>query len=437
MVNEVSGSDSAESLAAGGLSAEGGCMTGYTVIDVETTGLSAEKHDRVVEIGVVFVSDRGEIQDQWSTLVDPQRDVGPTRVHGITASDVVGAPTFAQIAPYVLRAVQGRTVVAHNASFDLRFLANELLKAGVPLTDLPLRGLCTMRWSTAYLDAPSRRLIDCCAAGGVELVDAHSAAADARATAGLLAYFLRASRWQPPWEEELHESRAYSWAAYPGEVSSLRLQGRGEARASQRSDAWLDRIVSRMPRAADTRVDTYLAVLEMALLDGFLAEHEKDQLVSVARESGLTRGQVLDIHGSYLEAMAEVALEDGVVTDSERQDMERVAGAIGLQTADVEHVLETAGVASTSTLTAKVALTSSGITLAPGDRVVFTGDMQRKRSEWEELARSRGLVPGAVTKKTKLVVAADPNSLSGKAAKARSYGIPIITEAAFAQLMGT
>ena len=41
-----------------------------------------------------------------------------------------------------------------------------------------------------------------------------------------------------------------------------------------------------------------------------------------------------------------------------------------------------------------------------------------------------------MTKKTKVVVAADPNSLSGKAAKARGYGVPILTEAAFERLLG-
>ena len=47
-----------------------------------------------------------------------------------------------------------------------------------------------------------------------------------------------------------------------------------------------------------------------------------------------------------------------------------------------------------------------------------------------------GLKCGGITKKTKLVVAADPDSQSGKAAKARSYGVPVVTEAAFARLLG-
>ena len=410
-------------------------MSGYTVIDVETTGLSPEKGDRVVEIGVVYVSDDGHVQDHWSTLINPQRDVGPTRIHGITASDVVSAPTFGDIAPYVLRAVTGRTVVAHNASFDLRFLAAELNRAGVPLRGLPLSGLCTMQWSSAYLNAASRRLVDCCRACGVPLTDAHSAAADAIATAHLLSHYLTASSYEPPWGDTIAVTRGYAWPSFSGDYPELRMARRSEVRTA-RQDEWLDRIVSRMPRAADTRVDSYLAVLEMAMLDGFLAEHEKEALVETAVAAGLTRGQVLDLHADYLRAMAEVALEDHVVTAEERHDLERVASMLGLRNTDVDEALRAAIDAGTGQhARSMVALATSGIRLEPGDRVVFTGDMVRDRSEWEALARRRGLEPGGITKRTKVVVAADPNSLSGKAGKARSYGIPIITETAFERLL--
>lgn len=123
-------------------------MTGYeyTVIDVGTTGLSPTTHDRVAEIAVVYVSDSGVVQDRWSTLVNPQRDVGRTDIHGITASDVVDAPTFSEIAPYVLRAIDGRVVTAHNAAFDLRFLAHKLrrIDSFSPLNEATRESLAKM-----------------------------------------------------------------------------------------------------------------------------------------------------------------------------------------------------------------------------------------------------------------------------------------------------
>lgn len=409
-------------------------MSGYTVIDLETTGLSPEKTDRVVEVGVVYVSESGAIQDHWSTLINPERDVGPTRIHGISPTDLSDAPRFAEVAPYLLRAVAGRTIVAHNATFDLRFLAREFLRSGISLERLPLDGLCTMQWSSTYLTAPSRRLIDCCRACGISLENAHSAHADAYATAQLLAHYIGRSGGQLPWRETLDRSSAYTWPGYVGEYPQMKMVRREQVRAV-RQDTWLDEVVSRMPRAANPQVDAYLAVLEMALIDGFLAEHEKAALVSVARESGLTRGQVLDLHADYLRAMAEVALEDRVVTAQERADLESVAGMLGLRSTDVEAAVSEAQSRMASGMAATDAVASAAIDLLPGDRVVFTGDMLEDRSIWEERARAIGLEPGGISKKTKIVVAADPNSFSGKAAKARSYGIPIVTEAAFGRLL--
>ncbi|WP_205620827.1 exonuclease domain-containing protein [Intrasporangium chromatireducens] len=409
-------------------------VSGYTVIDVETTGLFPEKHDRIVEIAVVYVSDQGDIRDHWSTLVNPQRDVGPTRIHGISSTDVLDAPTFRQVAPYILRAVEGRTIVAHNATFDLRFLAHEFIRSGIPLENLPLHGVCTMQWSTSFINGASRRLVDCCNACGLPLENAHSAAGDALATAGLLAYFLNMSDFKPPWFERLHSTRGYTWPPFPGVYPELRIFGRRQARDVPQ-DQWLDRIVSRMPRAADPRVDGYLAVLETALVDRFLAEHEKDQLINVALESGLTRGQVIDLHADYLRAMAEVALDDGVVTEDERADLERVAAMLGLANGDVNMALELAAEPEHGRHRAGSAVATSGLKLSPGDRVCFTGEMGRPRSAWEQAVERKGLSCGGLTKSTAILVAADPNSLSGKAEKARRYGIPVVTEDAFEKLL--
>lgn len=411
-------------------------MSGYTVVDVETTGLIPEKHDRIVELAVTYVSHDGLIQDHWSTLVNPQRDVGPVSIHGIRPTDVVSAPTFAELAPYVLRAMAGRILVAHNATFDLRFLAAELQRCGVPLQQLPLHGVCTMQWAPVFMNVGGRRLADCCRATGISHENAHSAAGDAMATAHLLAHYLRASGYQPPWKPTLMAARSYPWPQYHGEFAELRLLPRG-AVAMRRPDEWLDRLVSRMPRAVNPPIDEYLAVLEMAMLDGFLAEHEKQALVHTARAAGLTRGQVLDIHGSYLLTLARLAWADGVVTADEMTELVRVAGMLGLTRGDAEAALAEAESSRDAEALDAALLQMSGLQLAPGDRVVFTGEMKRLRADWEKDARAAGLVPGSVTKTTKVVVAADPNTMSGKAAKARAYGVPIVTEDMFAKLLAS
>src|SRR3954447_5753566 len=112
------------------------------VIDVETTGLFP-RSDRIVEIGLVLLDDRGEVEAEFQTLVNPGRDVGPTALHGIKAADVAEAPTFAQLAPSLRSLRAGRVVVPHNALFDLRFLAAEFARASQHVDLSP--SLCTMR----------------------------------------------------------------------------------------------------------------------------------------------------------------------------------------------------------------------------------------------------------------------------------------------------
>ncbi|QSR30772.1 hypothetical protein CFI00_09760 [Nocardioides sp. S5] len=161
------------------------------------------------------------------------------------------------------------------------------------------------------------------------------------------------------------------------------------------------------------------------------AAHEEEALIGVAIELGLHRDQIAAVHATFLDAMAIAAWEDGVVTESEFADLSSVASMLGLPGGLVRIALERA-----EKLAGRSA-TDGDFRLEMGDQVVFTGELSVPRGQLEDLVQQAGLKCGGITKKTKVVVAADPDSQSGKAAKARSYGIPVITEAAFARLIGS
>jgi DNA polymerase-3 subunit epsilon len=398
-------------------------MSGYTVVDLETTGLFPQQHDRVVEMGVVFVSDDGAIEGEWSTLVNPQRDVGPTHIHGVRARDVLTAPTFAQLAPALLQAVRGRTVVAHNARFDLRFLEYEFQRVGLCFDSGHPTGLCTMQWAPRYLHAGSRKLVDCCSAAGISLTNQHDALCDAHATAELLIYLMGLTGPPPPWVREIEETRAFAWPDVHASTSEVGMVTRTTS-APIRADAWLDRIVAGMPHWDDIRVESYLEVLESALLDRYLSAHEEQALIETAVGLGIERSLLDGIHRTYLVSMAAVALADGVVSATEREDLDTVAALLGLGPDEVDAALKNA-----ESQPAHVEFV-----LEPGDCICLTGAMIRSRSDWEALAAVRGIQVGGLTKKTRLLVAADPDSQSGKAAKARTYGVPIVTEEMLARL---
>lgn len=398
-------------------------MTGYTVLDLETTGLFPQKHDRILEIGIVSVSEDGDVLDEWSTLINPGRDVGPTRIHGITARDVLSAPTFQDVAGHVISSLNGRTLVAHNARFDTHFLDYEFDRAGLG-TRPPTPSLCTMQLSNSYLRGASRKLRDCCAAASVPHLDEHTAIGDARAVAGLLRFYLTQSGRPVPWGHTNRLTRRHWWPEFDtcaGQVPTMVRVG-----AARRPDEWLERISSQLPRNPEPRIEAYLDVLERAMLDGYLSSHEEEALIQIAVELGLHRDQIAAVHATFLDAMAIAAWEDGVVTDAELADLGSVARMLGLPQGLIRIALDIAEkFAGRST-------TSGGFKLEMGDQVVFTGELSVARGQLEDLVRQAGLKCGAITKRTKVVVAADPDSQSGKAAQARRYGIPVITEAAFA-----
>ncbi|MFC2623667.1 exonuclease domain-containing protein [Propionibacterium acidifaciens] len=191
-------------------------MPGYAVLDLETTGFSPRRGDRIVEIGVVLLDGRGRGQGEWGTLVQPGRSVGATAVHRITEQDVAGAPTMEQIAGRLVEQLRGRLVVAHNASFDVPFLDAELRRAGVPLPGPMMPRACTMRLGRALLHPrpATFKLADCCRATGVGLHHAHSALGDARATAELFRVYMGITDGlgvPAPWERELGPAEDYPW----------------------------------------------------------------------------------------------------------------------------------------------------------------------------------------------------------------------------------
>ncbi|QKW20097.1 3'-5' exonuclease [Kitasatospora sp. NA04385] len=164
-------------------------MSGYAVVDVEATGRSPWRH-RVVEVAVVQLDAGLRIEREFATLVDPGGPVGPTHVHGIAQEDVLGAPRFRQIAPWLLELLAGRVLVGHHVTCDRSFLEREFARIGVALPPVPL--LCTMRMARRLLpEAGGFGLSACVDAAGLGWFPAHTALGDALATVELLRHCRR------------------------------------------------------------------------------------------------------------------------------------------------------------------------------------------------------------------------------------------------------
>ena len=117
----------------------------YIIFDTETTGLNPKMGDRIVEIAAVKVVNGRISNETFDSLINPHRliDHGAARVNRITNEMLRNAPESSEVIPKFLDFVGSDTLVAHNAGFDLAFLANEMMLLGLNTDSLP-KSLCTL-----------------------------------------------------------------------------------------------------------------------------------------------------------------------------------------------------------------------------------------------------------------------------------------------------
>ena len=110
-------------------------MSRQIVLDTETTGLSAEGGDRIIEIGCVELVARKLTGNNKHFYLNPERDSheDALKVHGISNEFLKDKPKFAAVADELLDYLQGAEIIIHNAAFDVGFLNKELELTGRPL----------------------------------------------------------------------------------------------------------------------------------------------------------------------------------------------------------------------------------------------------------------------------------------------------------------
>jgi len=153
--------------------------------DLETTGIDITK-DRIVEISMLKVFPDGK-EDCNTQLVNPTIPIDPnaTAIHGISDEDVKDAPTFAQIAKKLLVELEGCDLAGYNSNrFDIPLLVEEFLRANVDFDPKKRKFIDVQvifhKMEQRTLSAAYKFYCQ------KELVDAHSAEADTRATYEIL-----------------------------------------------------------------------------------------------------------------------------------------------------------------------------------------------------------------------------------------------------------
>ena len=378
----------------------------FVVLDTETTGFN--KNDRIIEIACIVFS-AGKITDEYTTLVNPNRDVGKTQIHGIRPSMITSAPMFSEISNDIMRVLQNRVLVAHNLAFDSRMLKQEFAKIGI---DLNLgRGICTMTEVSRIYSAQNSSLEMACEIFDIEQTDAHHAKGDAYTTFKLFEAL----------EPDLQKTEVINNQYNESQIPSRTLTRKAFEPTSPQPISRILSITRKVPfPSTDERFVAYLHVLNLVLEDLVITSDEMNELESWANQLGINEDERLKLHFDYLESFVQATLRDGVITLDEMEMLEKIATALKIP-------LMVPEVANT--------IPNNDLNIRAGLRVCFTGSAvgpngkEINRSDLEALASKVGLHPvTAVTKKgCDLLVAADERSMSGKAKKAAEWGIQVIS----------
>jgi DNA polymerase-3 subunit epsilon len=397
----------------------------FVVLDFETTGINP-KYDRVIEIGAIRTTKSGKVLEEFTSLINPHRDVGPTNIHGITPGMLRDAPSFGEVLSEFAKILDGAVLVAHNASFDARFLDAELERLDHSRGDID--ALCTMELMGLCHPGKVRRLLDCCAYLNLPILDAHTAFDDAQMASNLFHSLLNNF-------DDLEMPA-------PLQIGSSTIAQRSQLKRTSLfalTNSTEDYVASLLAKSkpgtsvisSDTNECQYLNILDESLADRKLTISEANDLHEFALMVRMSKEQVRGLHYLYVNHLFALAMEDGELSPDERIDLDHVAEL--LDVGDWESRVDYIDTGDASRLFEKF-----DISISPGMSVCFTGTMTHSREELENLAQGQGLlIKQGVSRILDLLVVADADSSSGKARKARELGIQIISEQGFLALLRT
>jgi DNA polymerase-3 subunit epsilon len=140
-------------------------------LDTETTGLSPENGDRVIEIGCVELLNRKLTGNNKHFYLNPGRDSHEEalKVHGLTSEFLRDKPVFEAVADDLLAYLQGAEIIIHNAPFDMGFLNKELALLGrAPLREVVLSVTDTLALAKEMFPGKRNSLDALCGRLGVD-----------------------------------------------------------------------------------------------------------------------------------------------------------------------------------------------------------------------------------------------------------------------------
>jgi DNA polymerase-3 subunit epsilon len=311
--------------------------TPIAAVDLETTGLSPGG-DRILEVSVVRIDPGKEPRLILDTLVNPERPVAATEIHGIRDTDVVDAPTFSDVAGELVRGLHGAVLATYNVYFDAAFLKYEFSRIGIDR--LPPH-VCLMYLRPMLSLGTRCSLNDACRAHGVDHAQAHQAAADAVAAARLWPVYLEAARRAGiATFADLAQLKSYkfvsSWRDDPfAPPLGSDLQARTPPKARE-SQVRMPRRSASLPASPGSRVmgrenvvHEYWEALKTVLSDLRISPEEEVYLAKTRNDLGLTAQEARAVHARAFADVLRACADDEAISEDEARSIRSLHQCLG------------------------------------------------------------------------------------------------------------
>jgi DNA polymerase-3 subunit epsilon len=369
-------------------------------LDIETTGLGPDKQ-RIVEIaGVVFELATGKVLGEFETLINPERNIpeDSTRIHGINSQLISAAPTFAEFGPWLVEILRDKTLVAHNAKFDVSFLNAEFARNSIPYQVDDYE--CT--YAITRLD-----LVGASLAYEYDLKTHHFALEDARA-----AHHIYVSATEADTRRVTKEGSVFHFASMPLPFTLSRSQLGADTIQARRAISFFRKVEVQVEDAGLA----YVALLNEFLEDLNLSIEEEVQLREFAATHGIDEVHEMELRVHFLNALENAALRDGTISEFEALSLNNFAEAlrVGKVFSHTNHAVE---------------LPEPGSSICATGTAVVNGILYDKKTIADYLDTLGYTYTDSLSKsgEVRLLLQDSEGSQSSKVEKARRWGIPRMT----------
>ena len=353
------------------------------------------------------------MEKTWDTLINPECAIANSSVHKITDADVAQAPTFADIANTVASLLAGRMMVAHNTSFEQRFLRQEFARLGVVWPAYGDWIIDTQELSTQFLG--KAKLQEALDAAGIINFRPHSALSDAMSAGKWLQWLA-----QQDSDITFNTGQLFIYpSGLPNPLASL-SRSSGIDADEQR---WLLRLVKTLPQFDNAPLQNYRDILCEAIADREIDDAEFSRLQTAAHDGEIQDADISSLHREVIRQLSLETLLHSVNLADDLPKLKKVAAQLNVDAQVIDELVKPDSV-------------QHGIQLNTGDRIAFSGTLEIPREEWVHRATLAGLVVEQVSDKTKVLVASNLDSVSTNAQTARRLDIPMVTESEFAKILG-